>query len=145
MPKYGANLANLNPTTKALLHAGIKVLRILKRLHQAGLTHNQVEARHILVDGSEVRLLGFDHAKKIGAKSKELLREDVWAIQNHIEFKANTPKSDLVQLAKFLLRDEFDVENIVRGQSESHYLDEFVGYIQALKAEQLPDYELLEN
>jgi hypothetical protein len=64
----------------------------------------------MVVDDSEVQLVGLSQVTKISAKSKEVLREDVWALTKQIEFKARTPKSDMVMLAKFLLQDQYNEE-----------------------------------
>lgn len=83
-------------------------------MHEAGYTHNNVNAKSIVLDGDNVRLVGFGQSKKIGCNGKELYRQDVWAAKQKIEFKTQTPKSDMVMLTRFLLREKYITEEIIK-------------------------------
>lgn len=107
----------------------------MRKVHEAGFTHNDVSARNIVLDGDKLALVGFSKAAKITDKPKELLRQNAWACMNNIDYRANTPKSDLVMVAKFLLRDQVQMEEILNPnllKDESILIYEFIERIQAM-------------
>ena len=110
IPKYGKDFTETKLTPKALYHIGIKMVEELQKLHEAGYTHNNIIASSIVLDGDNVRLVGLSQTRGIKSKSYELLRQDFWALQENIDFNAYTPKSDMIMLTRFLLKEKYTTE-----------------------------------
>lgn len=110
IPKYGKDFSDSRLTPKAVYHAGIQMIEELQKLHEAGYTHNNITASSIVLDGDNIRLVGLGRVRRIESKSKELLRQDIWALEEKIDFKAYTPKSDMIMLTRFLLKEKYSTE-----------------------------------
>ena len=126
MSKYGRNLYSLFEehhmkfSNKTILLVGIKLIDIIKKIHMAGYTYNDLKLDNILVGDcdntptslSEVRVIDFGFAAKYRQKDGQHIEElevdvfrsnMIFATVNQFAFKVSSRRDDLISLCYMLV------------------------------------------
>ena len=126
MSKYGKNLYSIFEahlmkfSSKTIALIGIKLIDIMKKIHLAGFTYNDLKLDNILVGDfentdkslGEIRVIDFGFAARYRTKSGkhiEQLDQDVFrsnmifATINQFQFKITSRRDDLISLCYLLI------------------------------------------
>lgn len=86
----------------------IKLIDALKTIHESDRTYNDLKPENIMLDGEDVKLIGFDFVDKFSEGQEtqyvEVFRGNfMLASVNQLEFKKTSRKDDLISLAYLLI------------------------------------------
>lgn len=126
MNKYGANLDsyfnqfNMQFSLKTICQIGIRLIEIFERIHEAGLTYNDLKLDNILVGNHlnkvekmhEIMMVDFGFATKyvdkngdhMSQQSNDTFRSNmIFATVNQFKFKNTSRRDDLMSLVYLLV------------------------------------------